>query len=69
MKITAASSPSKASLTVAGKPYSLPQRGLAIPDRTQTVTIAFEDGTEFDCSIEPVEGRAYFFKKEGSVCP
>lgn len=69
VRITAASSPSKASLVVAGKRYPLPQRNLAVPDRAQTVTILFDDGTEIDCDLQPEEGKAYFFRKDSSACP
>ena len=64
-----ASNPSKASLLVAGTRYALPQRNLAVPDRTQPVTVEFEDGTLIDCELKPVEGKAYFFRKDNSACP
>ncbi|MEC7240831.1 MAG: serine/threonine-protein kinase [Myxococcota bacterium] len=69
VRITVASNPSKASLLVAGTRYALPQRNLAVPDRTQPVTVEFEDGTLIDCELKPVEGKAYFFRKDNSACP
>lgn len=69
VRITAASSPSKASLIVAGTRYALPQRNLAVPDRAQTISVEFEDGTVIDCPMEPVEGKAYFFRKGSTGCP
>lgn len=67
--ITVGSSPSSATLVVGSERHALPKRGLSIPDRSQSVTIEFSDGATFDCQLEPVEGKAYFFRKDGSVCP
>jgi len=67
--ITVGSSPSSATLVIGSERHALPKRGLSIPDRSQSVTIEFSDGATFDCELKPVEGKAYFFRKEGSVCP